>query len=62
MLAFAEGGELISILKYEPCLMGKWRLEWSECDLSQCWAELLDIWNSGEFRGWLMRRQRIARP
>ena len=26
--------------------MGEWWLEWSECDLLQCWEELVEIWSS----------------
>lgn len=42
--------------------MDGWRLEWSDCDPQQCWAELMDIWDLVEFRGWLRCNQGTSKP
>ena len=37
--------------------MGRWVLEWSDCDPAQCWVELLHMWRSGGIREQLTCKQ-----
>lgn len=34
--------------------MDGWQLGWSDCNLAQCWEELLHTWRSEEFKDCLM--------
>lgn len=33
--------------------MGRWLLDWLECDLSQWWIELTELWNLLDLKDWM---------
>lgn len=39
--------------------MSNWFLEWSECDLLQWWEELVELWNSAEFKNGLRSGKKV---
>lgn len=38
------------------------RWEWFDCDICQCWEELIDCWSSEEFQNCLPGHERAANP
>ena len=36
--------------------MGRWLLDWLECDPLQWWVELAELWNSHDLKDWLRSR------
>lgn len=41
--------------------MAEWQWEWSECDMDQCWEEIMEIWHSEKFREWLLKTPTLER-